>query len=163
MRQICCLHAANSCSDTGWAKANEPRQINVLLTEDDILFLQDIFLANGLHHIKVANMVAGREIIYKLLQSMHYYHDVTCLTGNEKIPLNKKVCNLYQAIKKYCGLNATYQDIEEYFLEQCYTDFMWVESSDELWENTIVAYAFQAMHELDIAHHIPIINVSYNS
>lgn len=141
----------------------KPRRINVFLTEDDIIFLQDVFLTNGLHHIKVPSVVSGREIIYKLLQSMHYYHYVTCLTGNVDVPLKRTVSNLFQNISQCCGQDCGYDEVENYFLEQCYTDFMWVELSEPLLNNAMVIHALQAMHKLDLAHHIPVISISYDS
>lgn len=162
MRQICCLYEVSSCNKTHWTGAMQPRQIDTNLTEEDILFLQDIFLTNGLHHIKVPSVLSGRTIIYKFLRSMNYYHHVTCLTCNDDFPLKKTVGNLFQLLKRACGQEPSYEHIENYFLEQWFADFMWVELSEDLITNGMVIHALHAMHELDLAHHIPIISVSCN-
>lgn len=163
MRQIRYPYEIDSSTLLGWLPNAKPRQIDRSLSEDDILFLQDIFLKTGFHHIRVADILSGRTIMYKLLESIHYYHEITCLTGNLQIPLKRRINNLYQALEKCCGSHATYESIEEYFLENYYADFLWIELSEELFKKSIATCALSIMHQLGMADNIPIISISYNS
>ena len=142
-------------------EAVKPRQIDSTLSVDDILYLQNIFLTSGLHHIKVPDVVSGRLIVSRLLQSMQYHHEVSCLTNIGKPPLKKTVLNIYNSLMRHCGQDASYDEIEEFFLEQYFADFMWVEISGDLWEIPLVRYALQAMHDLEIAYQMPIVALSY--
>lgn len=161
MRHMQCLQKQYSAVD--YNSNFHQLRVNALLTEDDILLLQDLFLTNGIHCIIAANVLSGRKLMYKFLQSLHYYHNVTCLTANKDRPLKKTVFNLFQSIQEYCGCNCEYQEVEYFFLEHCYADFLWVELSEELETNPIGINAFKAMDELNMDRAMPIIKISYNS
>jgi hypothetical protein len=163
MKQKNCLHGVLPCSGVFLAGALRPRQINVPLPEEDIIFLQDLFLTNGYHHIKVPSQGSGRIIMHTLLQSMHYYHNVACLTDNSGVPLKKSVTDLCDKITCNYLPECSYEDVETYFLEQDYIDFMWIELSESLFTNTVAMYVLQVLQELNLAQHIPIISLSFET
>lgn len=163
MRQGSCLYEAYPYNKSWLFDVIRPRQIDSALPADDILFLQDIFLTNGLHHIGVSDLVSGRMIVSRLLRSMNYHHELACLTNSWDPPLKKTVLDIYNSLVDYCGQDASYDEIEEFFLEQYCADFMWVEISKDLLHIPMAGYALQAVYKLEIAHHIPIVAVSYQN
>ncbi len=49
-------------------------------SEHDVLSLQEKFIALGVHIIKTKNVVDGRAIIQTILNSLNYYHNISCVT-----------------------------------------------------------------------------------
>ena len=140
-----------------------PRHINRTLSEDDILYLQDIFLTNGVHAIKVSNVATGRVLIYKLLQSLHYHHVVACLTCAENPPLKRSIFDVYRAIMHHELGPDSYDDIEDFFIERFYADFLWVELSHESLKKSVVTHATNVVRALDIDSRMPIVTISYDA
>jgi hypothetical protein len=140
-----------------------PMQLLSKLSIDDILYLQEMFLTKGLHHIMVPDIFAGRTLVHSFLQSMHYFHEVSCLTNDIEQSLVPEEYNLLENLTDFCGQEVTLDTIEEYFLEHYCADFMWIELSEALMSNPLVAQIAYIMHTLDIAHRMPVIAVSYKS
>ena len=163
MRQVCCLYEANLYNKPCLFDTVIPRKIDSALPVEDILYLQEIFLTAGLHHILVSDIASGRIIVGRLLKSMNYHHEIACLTNTWDPPLKKTVLDLYNSAIHYCGDNASYDQIEEFFIEQYFADFMWVEISKSLLQIPFVGYVLQAMHELDLAHNMSIVVLSYHN
>ena len=160
MSRLYCLCEANSYNKM---HVVSPRRIDQSLPAEDILFLQDIFLTSGVHQIVVEDVRAGRKIVGKMLQSMNYYHEVACLTDIVEPPLKKSVINMYNSLAHYCGDDDSYDEVEEFFLEQYFADFMWIELSKGLLQIPIIENAMHALYDLDIIKHIPIVAISYNT
>jgi hypothetical protein len=158
MRQNYCLYAA---SKEGHMNLNDvpPRQLSKKLSVDDILYLQQLFLTTGLHHIVVPDLSVGRKIIHSLLQSMHYFSNTACLTQQHKVSL--KGYDVLGRLINYCGQEANSNVIEEYFLEEFEADFMWVELNEELMQNPFAVQVFRIMHVLDIIKKMPVVTISY--
>src|SRR5271156_5702018 len=62
--------------------------------EQDILCLNDMFLTNGFHTIKVANVEVGRSIMQLFLQAASLYHNVACVTNWKNNSLPGQVCDI---------------------------------------------------------------------
>ena len=163
MRQVCCLYEVNSCQKAGHREIARPRHINPALSIDDILFLQDVFLTGGIHHIIVPDVISGRKIVDSFLQSLNCHHEVSCLTVTEIPPIQGPTLNICSSLASYCGQDDSYEHVEEFFLEQYFADFMWIENLKDLLHIPLVARAIQAMHDLDIVQNIPVVAISYNA
>lgn len=106
-----------------------PQKVNETLTEHDILFLQDAFLINGFQSIHVANQAVGRALIQSFLQCLPMYTHNACLTLNDTAGLPSNIVDISAALH-YEGLQE--QAIEEFFINEFYFDFVWIEISDAL-------------------------------
>ena len=140
-----------------------PKVIREPLTEIEILDLQDAFLTNGVHIIKVKNVAAGRNLVAVFLESLHCYHDTAMLTVSD-VPLEKSVVNLYEVLIQNGYLdNLDLPDLEEFFLEKFYFDFVWLEATEELIANRWFAEFETKLTDLKINNHIPIVFLTYES
>ena len=137
-----------------------PRRLSSTLSLDDILYVQEMFLTKGLHHIMVPDMWQGRTLIHDFLKSMNYFHDIACLTHSDQPALDDYESNLLEGVADYCGQDIILDTVEEYFLEHYCADFMWIELSESLLNNPLVLQIVHVMHDLDIAHRIPVVVIS---
>ena len=137
-----------------------PRLIEEPLSESDILYLQDAFLTNGFHHIQVKNVAAGRNIIRTFLDSLAVYHDTACLTA---VDLGQEgVFDINNALHDggYLDLLGD-KELEEFFIEEFYFDFMWIEASRELISSAWFIDFERKLEDFKITRHIPMIVISY--
>lgn len=104
-------------------------RVNSDLTEHDIISLQDIFLINGLHAIHLTNQAMGRTLINNFLQSLPMYTRIGCLTLDDQLGLPADILDIYAALYNE-GLHE--QAIEEFFINEFYFDFAWIEISETL-------------------------------
>ncbi len=161
MRQACCLQGL-TLSGMQCLLDNVPtRQIEFPLLIDDILYLQEIFLLSGLHHLLVPDLVKGRIIVTQLLQALNYYNDIACLTHIVNPPLKNNVTNIGDSLAHYCGNDSSSEKIEEFFLENYYADFIWIEFPQDLRENPFIMQALRTMLDLEIVRRTPIVAFSY--
>ena len=130
------------------------------MTEDDILYLQDIFLTNGMHAIKVPDVQSGRSIIYAVLQSLNFYQMVSCMTCIGEPPLKTSVVDVYSLVSRAYH-EAPYEEIESFFIEDFFSDFLWIELSQDLINTTTLVHSFHALYSLDMFRRMPIIALSY--
>lgn len=105
------------------------RQVNENLTEHEILSLQDAFLINGFHSMHVSDQATGRVIIESILQSLPMYSHNACLTTDNSIDLPANIIDIYTTLFNE-GLHE--QSIEEFFINEFYFDFVWIEMNDAL-------------------------------
>lgn len=138
------------------------------LSEYDILDLQEKFLSNGIHYITVKNVIVGRNIINRFLKSINYYHDNAILSISP------------DAINYFCTKDATFfsdiyydllqggyisenkkTEFNDFFIEQFYYDFMFIEANQELIDSGWFLKFFDAIKNNKIDQHIPIIVISY--
>lgn len=100
-------------------------------SEQDVLDLQGIFVALGVHIIKTKNILDGRAIIKTILNSLNYYHNIGCVTDAEDLPVN--VCDIINHIKlqkSHRGNLLT--DLEDFFsIHPCF-DFVWIEFTEDI-------------------------------
>jgi hypothetical protein len=94
---------------------------------------------------------------------MYIFDNVACLTRNDGPAINFGVCNLAHELRIYCHGDESEDSIEEYFLERFFSDLMWVELDDFLLEDQLVKRAIYVMHDMDIAHRMPVIAISYGN
>ncbi len=118
-------------------------------SETDILYLHDRFLSNGFQYITAKDIAAGRSIIDTCLTSLNYYQDIACLS----------VINVYEELL-WKGLSTC--NIEEYLLDQFYSDFMWIELTSILATEVWFTKFEQLIIDLHIDQHMPIVILAYN-
>jgi len=116
-------------------------------SELDILELQDMFLAEGIHHIKTPSVEKGRELITLFLKSLHCFYNPVCLTKKQF-----DVVGAVNIFDEFYNKNA-----EKFFYENPNIDFMWVEISDDSdKERTLKAFT-QTCGSLQLEKHMPIV------
>lgn len=157
MKLINCICGTDSCIAHLWSRL-VPRHIDCQMSEDDILYLQDIFLTNGIHAISVADIHAGRSIMFSMLQSLNFYQTVACLTC-DKAPLEKSIVDIYSQLSS--EQDVQYEEVEHFFIEEFFSEFLWIELSEKLISKTLLAHSFHALNELEMARRMPIVTLSY--
>lgn len=130
-------------------------------SERDIIWLQELFLTNGWHCLQVEDLHAGRSLINTMLYSLNYYHDVVCLTIEDHPLLDSSYFDVYLHLLEGEYLDGQPCDVEEFFIEHFYADFLWIEETSELVRSAWYQQFLQALQDLKMANHIPIIILSY--
>ena len=137
------------------------RHVREPFSDRDILDLQDTFLSNGLHFIKVDDVKSGRSLITLFLRSLNYYQHIASL-NTSSAPLDSSVIDLYGELMVGGYLDAGASHVlEEFLLENFYYDFMWVEASERLVTSLWAAELFRQMNNLKLDQLIPVLIVSY--
>ncbi len=110
---------------------NNKKLFTLPFSEHDVLELQEIFVALGVHSIKTKNVVEGRRIITTILQSLNYYHNVGCVTEINKLPIN--ICDVLSHIKLQKSQKGNLlTDLEDFFsIHPCF-DFIWIELTKDI-------------------------------
>ena len=114
----------------------------LVITEQQILELQDLFLTPGIHYINVATVKNGRSLIYTFLNALRCYNAPACLTNNA-MPLKKEI-----------HLLNTHSNLDHFFIEESGFDFMWIEARKE--DYWYVSFK-QRIEEMGIDQHIPVL------
>ena len=135
-----------------------PKKVNENLTEYDILYLQDAFLINGFHSLHVSNQAVGRTLIHNFLQSLPMYTHNACLTLNNTVDLPATIIDIYAALYNE-GLHE--QAIEEFFINEFYFDFVWIEISDALCQAPWFGHFSKILEAYE--QQMPIIKVYFDS
>jgi len=132
-------------------------------SEQQILLLQEKFLTNGFQYIKVKNIMAGRNIIQLFLDSLGVYHDIAAITlSNMRLP--NYITHVYRELANEGFLDPFGQQyLDDYFIDNFYFDFVWIEATQELFNSSHWFNDFQdKLMSFKINEHIPIIVVSYD-
>jgi hypothetical protein len=132
------------------------------LSESDILDLQDIFLTNGIHRVMSYDLFTGRTLVDIFLHAMApNYHEKACLTVHS-YALDPVVLDLYSMMYMFAG-DDPIEYLEEFFTQQLYVDFMWIEETPQLralpWYGTFL----ETLSSLHLDAHIPIVIFSYET
>lgn len=149
MKHIEPLSSCNAtCNGLLFELPTNARRIAQPFSESDIIFLHNIFLTHGSHAIKVPNIATGRAIIKLVLESLHYYSAPACLSLSS-LALDNEIFDLSYAMSLagYISNQTNETCLEEFFLEQLDGDFLWIEATNELLEQT---WFGQFMHQLEI-------------
>ena len=73
--------------------------IKMPLSEGDILLLEDIFLKNGIHRLKFANLEDSRFVVASLLSALGCYNKIAFI-GDDAIIKNSDFCFDFLYIEK---------------------------------------------------------------
>lgn len=130
-------------------------------TESEILDLQDKFITEGIHHIKVADLVAGRNLVATFLDSLTAHRDIACLTVSQKA-LESYITNIYHELLLHGYIDRFMaQNLEEFFIEQFYFDFLWIECTSKLLAQSWFADFQINLLNFRLERQMPILIVSY--
>lgn len=133
--------------------------VNSPFTEKDILDLQDDFLSNGFHYLKVNDIKTGRRVIHTFLHSLKsYYHDIGCLSVAD-VYLPDAITDIYEILEWYGYLKENY--LENFFIDQWYFDFLWIEATEELLLTSWFCTFSQLVEDFSFNKEIPIFIISY--
>jgi len=130
-------------------------------SEQSILELQEKFLTNGFHYIKVPNQRFGRILIERFLATMHTHHDKACITLDIN-PLGDQVANIYHVLTNMGYLDPfDLHDMRDFFIEHFYFDFMWIEATKKLLVSSWFCEFEKLLLDFHMEKHIPMIVVLY--
>ena len=138
------------------------KYINTPFSEYDILELQDTFLTNGLHRLKVPNLVIGRSVVSTFLESLNCYSKIACLTLS-RAPLKPTICNLYDELLFSDAMSFKSDALETFLLEEFYYDFLWIEATRNLIEAPWFFHLENKLIEFNLITTMPIVLFSYES
>ena len=131
------------------------------LSEYDIITLHKQFLSNGFHTISGVDVQSTRKTIFVFLQSLNYYHNIGFLSFSCDT-FHGYFYNIYKELLNGDYLNtACDKDIEQFFLEHFFFDFIWIEESPALLKSGWYIYFKQKLIDLNINKSIPIITVNF--
>jgi len=140
------------------------------LSEYDILDLQDKFLNNGFHYVNVSDLQFGRSLVFQFLKSLNYYHENAVLTistpivDNSLNTINNIYINdiYYELVQGSYLDNLQHRDLDEFFIDQFYYDFLWIEVSHELIDTSWFFEFFNRLVRFKVDQHIPVLVMSYS-
>jgi hypothetical protein len=99
-------------------------------SENDVLYLQKIFLTPGVHEINVDNVVRVRNMMDKVLDSLQYHHKAACVSL-QNMPLADNVTDIVKVLLTDDYL-VSMDSLTLFFLDHFYFDFLWIEESPDL-------------------------------
>lgn len=120
-------------------------------SEIDILELQDMFLAEGVHRIKTPSLTQGRTLITSFLKSLHCYFNPVCFTKNR--------FNLTEAVNIFNEFRN--KNAEIFFYENPHIDFMWIEIYEESQEVRTFEDFMRTCGLLQLEKNMPIVVLYY--
>lgn len=130
-------------------------KIKLPCNEQSILWLQNAFTTPGIHEISVKNVKEGRTLVYQILNSLKWYQDVACLSllSTE----TDQVADILEKIEQ----PITHERVLQFFMDNFYYDFLWIEATSELLKKPWINTFEQQLNQYHIDHMIPIIVISY--
>jgi len=134
------------------------------LTDKNILDLQEKFLTNGLHHIKVPTIHDGRTLIFTFLNSLSFIlHSIACVTTSDTM-LPENIINIHEQLSKIENFNTSHTDyMQNFFFEQFYFDFIWVEMTTSLITSEWYQEFENNFIDLKMNKNIPMLVVTYEN
>lgn len=99
-----------------------------LITEEQILDLQEIFLTNGIHYITTPSFHNGRKLVYEFLEALRCYQSPACFTANGNT-LKKSTLDLRVCLSK--------KNWDSFFVEEFNNDFLWIEYDEMIYHDSI--------------------------
>lgn len=129
-------------------------------SEQDVLELQGMFVALGVHVIKTKNIFDGRKIIQTILQSLNYYHNIGCVTNVGKLPVN--ICDIISHIRlEKSHKGDLLVDLEDFFTVHPCFDFIWIELTEDMktqYSSNDIKKIFDMYH---VEERMPVLIVNY--
>lgn len=130
-------------------------------SEQDVLELQGLFVALGVHVIKTKNISDGRKIIQTILQSLNYYHNIGCVTTIGNLPIN--ICDVINHIKLQKSQKGDLLvDLEDFFAVHPCFDFIWIELTEDMktqYSSNDIKKIFDMYH---VEERMPVLIVTYD-
>ncbi len=131
-------------------------------SETEILEIQDKFLSEGIHQLKVTDVAAGRNLVHTFLDTLTVYHEVGCLTVSNN-PLESYITNIYHELLLQSYIDQyEAKNLEEFFIEQFYFDCLWIECTTSLIEQPWFTDFQINLLNFKLERQMPIIMLSYD-
>jgi len=134
------------------------RTIKEPFSENDVLYLQDLFLTPGVHHIEVDNIIKTRTMIDKVLYSLQYHQKAACLSLSD-LPLATGVSDVLKTLIADDYL-VSKNNLVLFFLEHFYFDFLWIEETPNLLDSMWYEQFKQHLTDFNFNRSIPIVRVA---
>ena len=104
---------------------------------------------------EIENVKEGRALVSQLLDSLKWYQDVACLSLQNTA--TDQVTDILERIEQ----PITHERIVQFFMDDFYYDFLWIEATDELLQKPWLVTIRGQLNQYNIDHMIPIIVISY--
>lgn len=117
-----------------------------VITEQQILELQDLFLTNGIHYLYVSSFEEGRTLIYDFLNALRCHTHVACAT-NYGHTLPSTIFDLQSYLDSFDFFNnQNVHEFQNFLNEEFDFDFVWIEQNSSyhngrVLEQTLVTMA----------------------
>ncbi|MBN1549545.1 hypothetical protein JW872_02690 [Candidatus Babeliales bacterium] len=134
--------------------------IDLSAAEQEILTLSDKFLTNGFHSIMVRDVFHGRELMKTFLGSFNYYNEVACLSVSS-IPLGNSIVSVLKELEAGGWLSYPYNDLSEFLCDHFYSDFLWIEVTNDLVTMPWYKVFRKQLKDLKFHESMPIMLVTY--
>lgn len=131
-----------------------------LVSEHEILELQDLFLTPGFNYLELPSSEAGRELVTSFLNSLQHYSQIACLTTRPEA-LPQATTSLHDEMAFSGALALSHSRLDAFLLEQFHYDFLWIECTPDLLESPWYGYFEQKLSDFNIAATTPVLLVSY--
>lgn len=128
------------------------------ITECEILAMNDLLLTNGYHLITVKNFSVGRTIVDSFLMLLNRYQQIYWLSDDGKVP--EQTYNLYTNMKQAgCLKDRSIEGYMSFFHEEFYGDCLIIECTNELLKTDWYLDFEQALYEVQLSDHMPIVQL----
>jgi hypothetical protein len=124
---------------------------NRLISEQQIIELQELFLTPGFHQYPITTVKDARALMYTFLDALRCYQIVGCMTANTDLPLRKSIFDINDYLWQYGYLGSSNYD--KFFIEEFDIDFLWIEPTQH---NEFDQFK-EKLAEFNIDKQIPII------
>ncbi len=156
MHKVDRLHHASSHQFITYI--NTLKTVQAPFTDQDLIELQEKFLTNGFQYLKTPSIDEGRSIIEMFLSTISIHHTIAYFSlETHKVGY---ATNIYSILKEGY-LNSYDGDLEEYFIEHFYFDFMWIEGTKDVLQAPWFETFKNAITCTGIDNHIPILVCVY--
>jgi len=135
------------------------RVLGESFSENDVLYLQDLFLTPGVHQIGVDNIIHIRKIIYNMLSALQYHQKAACLTLNN-LALQPNITDIVKTLIMDDHL-VNSDSLTLFFLDHFYFDFLWIEESQALLDSMWYEQFKQHLVDFNFNKSIPIVKVIF--
>jgi hypothetical protein len=136
-----------------------------LLSEHDIIVMHTKFVTNGFHTIAVPSLEQGRMLLQNFFNSLNYYHERGCVTLEQSL-FDPTIAHIYHELF-YGGYlepsqgDADDADMDEFFIERFYFDFVWIEGQPQLLTSDWFDCFKKKIKKFSLEKNIPIILFIY--
>lgn len=159
MKNMNCAYANSIDREHTGISAALYKHVPLLLTELDILDLNETLLCNGVHYLKVQNIEHGRQVLEACLSSLHYYHSIGCLTLFNT-PETMPVGDIFHDLSHSGSLDRPHA-LADYFFDQFEYDFVWIELTASLSSLQWYQSFANQLKKSNVAQRMPIVKLLY--
>lgn len=129
----------------------------VLLSDDDVIALCNVFLMPGNHRVICPDTRQGRILVMRVLTSLGCFNRTACLTL-----LRPPGCiDVFQELL-VAGALIDAESLEAFFIENFFYDFLWIEETPQLLDQPWYESFRHCMKSLSFAASIPVVTVAYD-